>query len=59
MLKLKDATEINVHLMEYNEAPGGLGEAGTPLIGPAVANSISFVEGKRVWRLPIRRRDLV
>ena len=48
MLKLKDATEINVHLMEYNEAPGGLGEAGNLLIGPAVANSISFDEGKRV-----------
>ena len=59
MLKLKDATEINVHLMEYNEALGGLGEAGTPLIGPAVANAVFAATGKQVRRLPIRRKDLV
>ena len=59
MLKLKDATEINVHLMEYNEAPGGLGEAGNLLIGPAVANTVFAVTGKRGRRLPIRRKDLV
>ena len=59
MLKLKDATEINVHLMEYNEAPGGLGEAGTPLIGPAVATAVFAATGKRVRRLPIRCKDLV
>ena len=59
MLKLKDTPEINVHLMENHEAPGGLGEAGTPLIGPAVANAVFAATGKRVRRLPIRRKDLV
>ena len=59
MLKPKFVQEINVYLRENKRALGGLGEAGTPLIGPAVANSIRFVEGKRVWRLPIGRRDLV
>ena len=59
MLKPKFVQEINVHLMEYNEAPGGLGEAGTPLIGPAVANAVFAATGKQVRRLPIRRKDLV
>jgi CO/xanthine dehydrogenase Mo-binding subunit len=59
MLKLKDTPEINVHLMESHEAPGGLGEAGTPLIGPAVANAVFAATGKRVRRLPIRPKDLV
>ena len=59
MLKLKDTPEINVHLLENHEAPGGLGEAGTPLIGPAVANAVFSATGKRVRRLPIRRKDLV
>ena len=40
-------------------ALGGLGEAGTPLIGQAVANAVFAATGKRVRRLPIRRKDLV
>ena len=59
MLKLKDTPEINVHFIKNHEAPGGLGEAGTPLIGPAVANAVFAATGKRVRRLPIRRKDLV
>ncbi len=59
MLKLKDTPEINVHLMESREPPGGLGEAGTPLIGPAVANAVFAATGKRVRRLPIRPKDIV
>ena len=58
MLKLKDTPEINVHLMQNHEVPGGLGEAGTPLIGPAVANAVFAATGRRVRRLPIRRKDL-
>ena len=59
MLKLKDTPEIIVHFIKNHEAPGGLGEAGTPLIGPAVANAVFAATGKRVRRLPIRRKDLV
>ena len=59
MLKLKDTPEIIVHLMKSQEAPGGLGEAGTPLIGPAVANAVFAATGKRVRRLPIKRNVLV
>ena len=39
--------------MENHEAPGGLGEAGTPLIGPAVANAIFRATGVRIKELPL------
>jgi len=48
-----------VYLRENKRALGGLGEAGTPLIGQAVANAVFAATGKRVRRLPIRRKDLV
>ena len=41
------------------EKSGGIGEAGTPLIGPAVANAVFAATGKRLRRLPIRKKDLV
>jgi len=59
MLKLKDTPEIIVHIIENHEPSGGLGEAGTPLIGPAVANAVFAATGKRIRRLPIKRNDLV
>ena len=59
MLKPKFVQEINVYLRENKRALGGLGEAGTPLIGPAVANAVFAATGKRVRRLPIRRKDLI
>ena len=59
MLKLKETPEINVHLLENNEAPGGIGEAGTPLIGPAVANAVFAATGHRIRKLPIHRKDII
>jgi isoquinoline 1-oxidoreductase beta subunit len=45
--------------MPSTNAPGGIGEASTPGIAPAVANAIFAVTGKRIRRLPIRPDDLV
>ena len=59
MLKPKFVQEINVYLRENKRTLEGLGEAGTPLIGPAVANAVFVATGKRVRRLPIRRKNLV
>ena len=58
MIKLKDTPDIKVHFMENHRSPGGIGEAGTPLIGPAVANAVFAATGKRIRKLPIRRKDL-
>ena len=59
MLKPKFVQEINVYLRENKRTLGGLGEAGTPLIGPAVPNAVFVATGKQVRRLPVRRKDLV
>ena len=37
------------------EAPGGVGEAGTALIGPALVNALFAATGQRIRRLPLSR----
>jgi len=44
---------IDVHLVQNNEAPGGIGEPGTSAIVPAVANAIFAATGKRLRKMPI------
>jgi len=58
MMRLKDTPPINVHLVASNAKQGRIGEIGTPVIGPAVANAVFAATGKRVRRLPIRKEDL-
>jgi isoquinoline 1-oxidoreductase beta subunit len=45
---------VEVHIVPSTEAPGGVGEPGTPPIAPAVANAIFAATGQRIRRLPIR-----
>ncbi len=45
---------IDVHLVESDADPGGVGEPGTPPIAPAVANAVFAATGRPVRRLPIR-----
>jgi isoquinoline 1-oxidoreductase subunit beta len=58
MLRLNEMPKVEVHIMPSNEAPGGVGEPGTPPIAPAVCNAIFAATGKRIRRLPIRAEDL-
>jgi len=59
VLRIDEMPEIEVHLMPSHEAPGGIGEASTPPIGPAVANALFAATKRRIRRLPIRPEDLV
>ena len=53
VLRLKDAPDIEIHLIPGSGAPsGGVGEAGVPAVAPAVANAIFSATGKRLRRLP-------
>ncbi len=53
MLRMNEAPRaIDVHIMENNEAPGGMGEPGLPPIAPALANAVYDLSGKRIRKLP-------
>jgi isoquinoline 1-oxidoreductase beta subunit len=54
-LRISEAPPVEVHIVPSAEAPGGVGEAGTALIGPALLNAVNATFGDRVRRLPLVR----
>jgi isoquinoline 1-oxidoreductase beta subunit len=55
ILRINEAPEIFVTIVNSGGPIGGAGEPGTPPIAPAVANAIYAATGKRVRRLPIAK----
>src|SRR5207248_1196156 len=53
MLRMDEAPVIEVHIIKSPEPPGGMGEAGTSAIVPAIANAIYAATGKRLRKLPV------
>jgi isoquinoline 1-oxidoreductase subunit beta len=53
ILRMNEAPAIEVHIVRSFEPPGGMGEAGTSTIAPAVTNAIFAAIGKRLRKLPI------
>ena len=51
--------QVDVHIIESDAPPGGVGEPGLPPIVPALANAIFAATGKRVRELPISKTKLV
>ena len=54
ILRSNEVPQIDIELIESNEAPGGLGEAGVPLAAPAVANAGFAATGQRLRTLPLK-----
>ena len=46
--------QVEVHIVNSEQPPTGVGEPGTPVIAPAVANALFSVTGKRYYELPIK-----
>jgi isoquinoline 1-oxidoreductase subunit beta len=52
VLRLQETPEIEVHIIENNEHPGGVGEPGLPPVAPALTNAVFALTGKRIRKLP-------
>lgn len=56
VLRFNEMPSVEVHIVASAEAPTGVGEPGTPPIGPAVANAVAKLTGKRVRELPMSKQ---
>ena len=54
LLRINQAPQIEVLLIDSQDAPEGVGEPGTPPVAPAVANAIFALTGKRLRSLPLK-----
>ncbi len=52
-LRISDMPAIHVHMVPSTASPTGVGEPGTPPIGPALANAIYAATGRRIRVLPM------
>ncbi|HEY4446255.1 MAG TPA: molybdopterin cofactor-binding domain-containing protein [Steroidobacteraceae bacterium] len=53
MLRINEIPQIEVHLINSGEAPGGIGETGVTAAPPALGNALFAATGIRLRRLPI------
>jgi isoquinoline 1-oxidoreductase subunit beta len=51
--RMPEVPPIDVTRVESGATPGGIGEAGVPLVAPAIANAVFALVGKRIRSLPI------
>lgn len=58
LLSMAESPEIDVHIIESTEAPGGVGEPGVPPVAPALANAAFAATGVRVRDLPFAGKTL-
>jgi isoquinoline 1-oxidoreductase subunit beta len=50
--------QVDVHTIDSDAAPGGVGEPGVPPVLAAFGNAIFAATGKRVRELPLSRQKL-
>ena len=55
MVRMNICPTVDVHIMDVDEYPGGVGEPATPPIAPALANAIFAATGERIRSLPLMK----
>jgi isoquinoline 1-oxidoreductase beta subunit len=51
--RMNDIPEIHIELVKTDNHPTGVGQMGTPLISPAIANAVAKLTGKRLRETPM------
>jgi isoquinoline 1-oxidoreductase beta subunit len=54
VVRMPETPKIEMHIVKSTEKPGGIGEPGTALLGPTVANAVFALTGKRLREMPFR-----
>mgnify|MGYP000226990591 CR=1 FL=1 len=52
LIRMQETPKVEVHFVENNLSPSGLGEPGLPPAGGAIANAINAALGKRLYSQP-------
>ena len=56
MLRIDEMPSIEAHIVSSAQDPGGIGEPGTVVVQPAIANAVFAATGVRITRMPIDRK---
>ncbi len=56
VLRMSEMPDVEVHIVPSSEAPTGVGEPGTPVVLPAVANALLSGTGVRTTILPMNKQ---
>jgi isoquinoline 1-oxidoreductase beta subunit len=55
ILRIKNAPQVDVHFIQSDFTPTGIGEPALPPVAPAICNAIFAATGHRVRTLPLKR----
>ena len=58
VLRMNEAPSVETHIVPSGNPPSGVGEPGTPVIGPAVANALLAISNTPTTRLPFIRTEV-
>jgi isoquinoline 1-oxidoreductase beta subunit len=58
LLRGNEMPELDIHLIDSAEPPGGIGEPSVAVVAPAIGNAIFAATGRRLRRLPITGQSL-
>jgi len=55
VMRMQSVPRIEIHLIDSDEPPTGVGEVSVPTAAPALANAVAALTGTRIRRLPMSR----